>query len=427
MSNTRKKRKEEIRSLDSNFIVPLAVLLVFTIFFSLLGGNALTRAISSQATKLVKNQLLLGNYRDAIISLGNLSPMFFGGVGFFDSGELVFTAQSSDLGMDQVESLLVDPPLHISLVNKNLEPQRSKTLVFVTYPYKYVIIGLLAWVIEIILSLPVFRILRRRHERRITNRNELEKTRAIAQTTQMLAHDVRKPFSMIKALISMLADSDGVELKGIAQESIPSISSAIKAVEGMIQDVMEVGNEGKLTIEQISGRRFIYDNLEAIFQYRGDTKINFSVIAKKNIFFEIDSLKFSRVVQNILSNAVEHMGGIGSIWIHVSNPLDGLSSFTIGNSDTFISDRDRKNLFNAFFTKGKKGGTGLGLAIAKKIVEAHGGAIRCESTMEKGTEFIFTLPAIVFEEPIDFVEIPDNSKAFSSVSITPSLESGKSS
>ena len=118
---------------------------------------------------------------------------------------------------------------------------------------------------------------------------------------------------------------------------------------------------------------------------------------------------------------------IGSIWIHVSNPLDGLSSFTIGNSDTFISDRDRKNLFNAFFTKGKKGGTGLGLAIAKKIVEAHGGAIRCESTMEKGTEFIFTLPAIVFEEPIDFVEIPDNSKAFSSVSITPSLESGKSS
>jgi signal transduction histidine kinase len=48
-------------------------------------------------------------------------------------------------------------------------------------------------------------------------------------------------------------------------------------------------------------------------------------------------------------------------------------------------------LFEPFFTT-KPGGTGLGLAVCQRIVQDHGGAIRIVGSLERGTEFIITLP-----------------------------------
>ena len=239
---------------------------------------------------------------------------------------------------------------------------------------------------------------------------------AIAQTTQMLAHDVRKPFSMIKALISMMSDSDINEARKIARESLPSISSAINSVEGMIQDVMEVGNDSKIMTEQVIARKFVFDNLKSVFQFKDKIDIQISVDIDHKVLFSIDSLKFSRVLQNIITNAVEHMNSKGDIWIIVESPKENFSKFTIGNSNTYIKEKDRKNLFDTFFTKGKKGGTGLGLAISKKIVEVHGGNIWCESSRENGTEFIFTLPAMLSNSNFSKVTIPTSANNFYSLS-----------
>ena len=66
-------------------------------------------------------------------------------------------------------------------------------------------------------------------------------------------------------------------------------------------------------------------------------------------------------------------------------------TITITDTGPGIAPEDLKHLFEPFYSK-KKGGTGLGLAITKDIIERHGGRIKIESAVGKGTRFVVELP-----------------------------------
>ena len=238
------------------------------------------------------------------------------------------------------------------------------------------------------------------------NKALLTEASSIARTTQMLAHDVRKPFTMMEALIDLVKSASNTkESQNILQENLPLITQAIKSVNGMIQDVMTIGAKPNLIIETIYCKQFIFDILRPLFQYKSLEELKLIYDFDIETVFNIDPVKYARVFQNIVSNAVEHMNAIGSIWIQVTTPKNGFSIVTLGNTNSFIPLDDRERLFESFFTKDKKGGTGLGLAISKKIVEAHGGTIWCESSKEKGTEFKFTIPAAIVSAPTSTIDL----------------------
>jgi len=111
---------------------------------------------------------------------------------------------------------------------------------------------------------------------------------------------------------------------------------------------------------------------------------------------EADERKLKQILLNLLSNAVKFTPEGGRV--DVSAKLDaGNVEIAVRDTGAGISAEDQATLFQEFRQVGsdraRKGeGTGLGLALSKKFVELHGGAIRVDSVVGKGSVFAFTLP-----------------------------------
>lgn len=222
---------------------------------------------------------------------------------------------------------------------------------------------------------------------------------AIARTTQALAHDVRRPFSQVRAVLSTLEQAQSVsEVNHIVASSIPEIDRAIKTVDGLLQDVMQVGAETPvLTFEDVDVCALATETLRDVLAALPRADINICIESPQDqVTASLDRQRIKRVFANLIANACEAMECRGSLWIGIKGGETQVT-ISIANDRSFISESDRVQLFDAFFTRGKKGGTGLGLAIAKKWVEAHGGQISCASVRNEvwpdgWVEFRFTLP-----------------------------------
>src|SRR5436190_7820003 len=115
-----------------------------------------------------------------------------------------------------------------------------------------------------------------------------------------------------------------------------------------------------------------------------------------------DGRRLTQVLINLVGNAIKFTDA-GEVAIK-AEANNGLFHGSVCDTGPGISAADQAKLFQEFqqadnaITK-KKGGTGLGLAISKRIIEMHGGKIWLESTVGRGSTFIFTIPVTAKQQP----------------------------
>ena len=108
-----------------------------------------------------------------------------------------------------------------------------------------------------------------------------------------------------------------------------------------------------------------------------------------------DERKVKQVVLNLLSNAVKFTPEGGRIVLRAGRAA-GAVEIAVSDTGVGIAPEDQAAIFEEFRQVGsderRREGTGLGLALARKFVELHGGRIRVESAVGRGSTFTFTLP-----------------------------------
>ena len=109
-----------------------------------------------------------------------------------------------------------------------------------------------------------------------------------------------------------------------------------------------------------------------------------------------DRIKLSRVVGNLLGNAIKFTER-GSVRLEAGLNGEGWADVHVSDTGLGIAPEHQRHIFDEFFQLGnperdRNKGTGLGLAICKRLVDAMGGRIAVHSTPGVGSTFTVSLP-----------------------------------
>ncbi|MBX9635719.1 MAG: GHKL domain-containing protein [Magnetospirillum sp.] len=111
-----------------------------------------------------------------------------------------------------------------------------------------------------------------------------------------------------------------------------------------------------------------------------------------------DHMELVRLFQNLLGNAIKYRSPARPLVLSITAARDG-GWWTIAVKDNGIgiAAEHFERIFRVFqrlHGHGEYEGTGIGLASCKKIAEHHGGRIWVESSLDQGSEFFVSLPAL---------------------------------
>jgi signal transduction histidine kinase len=266
--------------------------------------------------------------------------------------------------------------------------------------------GVLIWFIFLLISAPLFAQFLRIQQKIEALNTENAKANAIARTTQMLAHDVRKPFALFKMTIERIKSAATTEqVLQALQEALPEVERSMGSVDGLIMDVMNVGGDFSLVLKPVRLGQIIEEVTDEVSRLYPQRSLSIQSNLSPHLWIQGDLTRLPRVFLNILSNAIEAVESKEvRLWIAAhavepdSNTGNRMVEILLGNAGSFIAPESRERIFDLFFTAGKLGGTGLGLAIVKKIISQHGGTVVCSSEKsaafpEGKVEFVFQLQA----------------------------------
>ncbi|MBF0314786.1 MAG: GHKL domain-containing protein [Oligoflexia bacterium] len=224
----------------------------------------------------------------------------------------------------------------------------------------------------------------------------------IASMANILAHDVKKPFAQVKAIL------DNIDMfykkREELGEAIVHINKNIEQVEGMIADMFDYSKKIEVKLKPSSVTNAFYHALSVIISAYGnkDYDIKFHYSFKNKYRPLTDDSRLAGAYGNIIGNAIEAITLIakrtgGNIYICTADMAINDCNYiqiSIENDGPCFQEQDIPKLFKTFFTKGKSRGTGLGLASAYKIIKSHHGNISAQNSPDSsGVKFSIELLA----------------------------------
>ncbi|MGB2861163.1 MAG: HAMP domain-containing sensor histidine kinase, partial [Candidatus Saccharimonas aalborgensis] len=238
-------------------------------------------------------------------------------------------------------------------------------------------------------------------ELRASNKKLLEMDATKDEFVSMASHQLRTPLTSIKGYLSMVLEGDAGEISPVQRKLLMEAFVSSERMVHLIGDFLNVSrlqtgkfmverrecNLAKIVEQEVDGIKKIAASHSIVIAYRKPAR--FPILY-------LDEGKMRQVIMNFIDNAIYYSPEGSTIAIRLKVEA-GAAVLTVKDSGMGVPKSEQKHLFTKFFRaenarKQRPDGTGIGLFLAKKVVDAHGGALVFESLPGKGSTFGFSLP-----------------------------------
>jgi signal transduction histidine kinase len=230
-----------------------------------------------------------------------------------------------------------------------------------------------------------------------------QKLSLLGEMACSLMHDLRNPLTGISLSADVLALKNPGDAE--AERCCEGIRFQCDRVAAMTRELFEFSRgESTMHPSRTTAKRFLERFRSLHADYIQQTGLTFEMEADE-AEIEIDGMRCMRLLQNLVTNAVEALVGREDGIVRLKAWVEeGFFCISVVDNGPGIPKEIRDKVFEPFVTHGKKGGIGLGMAIVQNVVTAHKGKIKLETNPE-GTSFLIQMPQFVEVEAVPVTTI----------------------
>lgn len=217
------------------------------------------------------------------------------------------------------------------------------------------------------------------------------------QFSSDVSHELRTPISVIMTQSEfgenfVESADEAKKIFGVIFKESRKMSSLVSQL--LLLARMDKGHY-KLNPEEVNLAEIIEISVETMQRKAEAKNITIHTKLDENIYYHADEIMITRVMNNLISNAVSYGKENGFIKICLEKNLDETVLISVKDNGIGIAKENIDKIWTRFFQVEQSRTTenyGLGLSMVKWIVEAHHGNISVKSELGSGTSFLISLP-----------------------------------
>ncbi len=220
-----------------------------------------------------------------------------------------------------------------------------------------------------------------------------------------LSHELRNPLAPIKNAIELLTLKNN---DPSLSEEIGVLSHQFDHLTKLLSDLLDTTRftSGKIVLDMkpTDLTNVIENVVTAITPIVEKSALKFKVeYPKEMLWLSIDATRIEQALLNLLYNAIKFTPRGGLIWLKVTRE-EKMVTIRVKDTGVGITTPEMEYIFEPYYqgerTRDKNSGLGIGLVLVRQVVQLHGGKVEVQSEgMEKGSEFVITLPLLLGEHP----------------------------